>query len=154
MFQSSVPNSEGLKIKDDRPGPGTYKTVVSIEKRLESVRTSAEGNMMGHTQNSFLTKTKRGDFWRNEGETPYTKQTYLKNPGPGQYEHVPKADDLKQKILQDEAVHAAFSSSDVRDCNKKIKAPFPGPGTYIDINNPVHSSIKTAILPNNSEERS
>jgi hypothetical protein len=41
-----VPNSEGLKIKDDRPGPGTYKTVVSIEKSIDHVRNSSDGNVM------------------------------------------------------------------------------------------------------------
>ena len=91
-----------------------------------------------------MTKTKRGEFWRNEGETPYTKQTYLKNPGPGQYNHEKKKDDLKNKIINEEAVHAAFNSSDIRPVNKKIKAPNPGPGTYIDINNPFHSSFKSA----------
>lgn len=42
----------------------------------------------------------------------------------------------------EEAVHAAFNCSDDRELNKKIKAPFPGPGTYIDINNPLHCSLK------------
>jgi hypothetical protein len=44
--------------------------------------------------------------------------------------------------MMDEAVHAAFSSSEVRDVNKKVKAPNPGPGSYIDISNPLHCSIK------------
>jgi hypothetical protein len=34
-----------------------------------------------------------------------------------------------------------FGSSDLRDFNKKFVAPGPGPGTYIDINNPNNSSI-------------
>lgn len=42
----------------------------------------------------------------------------------------------------EEAVHAAFNSSDERYVNKRIKAPFPGPGTYIDIYNPVNCSLK------------
>lgn len=51
-------------------------------------------------------------------------------------------------------MHAAFSSSDIRDCNKKLKSPFPGPGSYIDVNNPLHSSIRSAIIQNNAEEKS
>jgi len=43
----------------------------------------------------------------------------------------------------EEAVQAAFNSSDERVCNKKTKAPNPGPGTYIDINNPLHCCLKT-----------
>jgi hypothetical protein len=57
-----------------------------------------------------------------------------------------KKDDLKNKIMQEEAVHAAFNSSDVRPVNKKVKAPNPGPGTYIDINNPHFGSIKSSVL--------
>jgi hypothetical protein len=34
-----------------------------------------------------------------------------------------------------------FGKSDERDCLKATKAPNPGPGTYIDINNPNNSSI-------------
>ena len=40
-------------------------------------------------------------------------------------------------------MHAAFNSSDERYVNKKTKTMGPGPGTYIDINNPVHCSLKT-----------
>ena len=43
----------------------------------------------------------------------------------------------------DEAIQPPFSSSDDRPCNKKTKAPNPGPGTYIDINNPLHCCLKT-----------
>ena len=35
----------------------------------------------------------------------------------------------------------AFNQTEERNCNKKVKAPNPGPGTYIDINNPNNSSI-------------
>lgn len=48
-------------------------------------------------------------------------------------------------------MHPPFTSSDDRPCNKKVKAPVPGPGTYIDIYNPGHCSLKTANL--NKEER-
>ena len=128
-------------------GPGAYKTGFSIENTaMEHHRANSDGNMVGQDPQSFLTKTKRGEFWRNEGETPYTKQTYHQNPGPGQYSIDKKRDTLKNKVIQEETVQAAFNSSDIRDVNKKIKSPNPGPGTYIDINNPFHSSIKS--VPN------
>lgn len=34
-----------------------------------------------------------------------------------------------------------FNCSDERGCNKKVRTTAPGPGTYIDINNPNNSSI-------------
>ena len=54
----------------------------------------------------------------------------------------------------EEAVHAAFNSSDERAVNKRIKAPNPGPGSYIDINNPVNSSLKLQASTWNKEDRS
>lgn len=79
----------------------------------------------------------------NEGETPYTKQTYHKNPGPGTYNHDKKKDDIRTKIVNEEAVHVAFNSSDPRDMHKAIKSPNPGPGTYINIKNPLHTAFKS-----------
>lgn len=51
-------------------------------------------------------------------------------------------------------MHAAFNSSDERTVNKKVKAPNPGPGTYIDINNPLHCCLKTQASTWNKEDRS
>jgi hypothetical protein len=31
VFQSKVPNCKDAKIKNNKPGPGAYKTVISIE---------------------------------------------------------------------------------------------------------------------------
>ena len=143
VFQSKVPNRKDAKVKSLAPGPGTYKTVVSIEKTSnDHLRSTSDGQFIGQEPQSFLTKTKRGEFWKHEGETPYTRQTYAKNPGPGQYNHEKKKDDIKNRIIMEEAVHAAFNSSDERSVNKRTKAPNPGPGSYIDINNPVNSSLK------------
>lgn len=41
----------------------------------------------------------------------------------------------------EETVHVPFGGSDERPCNKKVRNANPGPGTYIDINNPMNSSI-------------
>lgn len=124
----------------------------SIEKTAnEHIKQTADGQFIGQEPQSFLTKTARGEFWKHEGETPYTRQTFSKVPGPGTYNHEKKKDDVRNRILHEETVHPPFTSSDDRPCNKKVKAPVPGPGTYIDIYNPVHCSLKTANL--NKEER-
>lgn len=153
IFQSKVPNCADRKIKNDVPGPGTYKNPLSLESRVMShQRASSDGQFIGSDPQSFLSKTKKGDWWRNEGETPFTKQSYLQNPGPGHYKLDKKKDDLKHKIMTEEAVHAAFNSSDVRPMNKKVKSANPGPGTYIDISNPVHSSIRAAVVVDRTQQ--
>jgi len=92
--------------------------------------------------NPFMSTTMRGDFWKNELNAPFTKQTYLENPGPGQYvTEKKKSDDIKTRLLQEETVQVAFSQQEERDCNKNVKAPNPGPGAYIDINNPNNLGI-------------
>lgn len=89
-----------------------------------------------------MSTTHRVDFWKNEITTPYTKQTFMKNPGPGTYPfEKKKGEDIKSKLLMEETVHVPFGSSDEREVNKKFKSTGPGPGTYIDINNPNNSSI-------------
>jgi hypothetical protein len=52
----------------------------------------------------------------------------------------------------EEAVHVPFNSSDARDFNKKTnKQVAPGPGAYIDINNPQHSSVTKPLLKFSSD---
>lgn len=65
----------------------------------------------------------------------------MQNPAPDTYNIDKKKDDVKSKILMEETVHVPFGKSDERECNKKIRNANPGPGTYIDINNPINSSI-------------
>lgn len=50
---------------------------------------------------------------------------------------------MKSRILWEHSMqmHVPFNTSDERGCNKKMKSVAPGPGTYIDINNPNNSSI-------------
>lgn len=89
-----------------------------------------------------MSTTERKDFWRNDQTAPYTKQTFIEAPGPGDYTvGKKKTDDVKSRLLAEETVHVPFGRSDERGCNKNAKAQGPGPGTYIDINNPNHSSI-------------
>ena len=103
-----------------------------------------QGSGMNATS-PFLSTTDRGDFWKNELNAPYTKQTYLENPGPGQYDAKgkKKENEVKNRILWEHSMqmHVPFNTSDERGCNKKTKTAAPGPGTYIDINNPNNSSI-------------
>ena len=94
------------------------------------------------TANQFNSTTHRVDHWRNDVTAPFTKQTYHRNPGPGSYfPHKKKGDDIKSRLLVEETVHVPFGSMDPRDCNKLRSTKVPGPGTYIDINNPNNSSI-------------
>ena len=71
----------------------------------------------------------------------------MHNPGPGKYYVEKKKDDVKTKILMEETVKVPFNSSDERNCNKPTNAAMaPGPGAYIDINNPHHSSVCKPLL--------
>lgn len=97
--------------------------------------------MSAINQNPFMSTVGRVDHWKAELNAPYTKQTYIKNPGPGQYFGGKKKDDIKQRLLQEETVTVPFGASDDRPCNKQVKAPNPGPGSYIDVNNPNQSSV-------------
>lgn len=89
-----------------------------------------------------MSTTQRQDFWRNDIVTPYTKQTYQTNPGPGQYTlGKKKDDDIKSRLLVEETVQVPFGHAAERACNKKNKVQGPGPGQYIDISNPLNSSV-------------
>lgn len=106
------------------------------------------------TNQNFMSTTKREkDFWINRIETPYTHPTSMLNPGPGKYNHEKKKDDIKTRILMEETVHVPFGSSEERNCMKKpfVKQPVPGPGTYIDINNPLFSSVSKPLLKFSSD---
>ena len=151
IFLSKVPNCKDSKIKNEKPGPGHYVNVFPAtmagdtstqdstirESQFATSTTSGKQNL-----NPFMSTTQRGDFWKNELNAPFTKQTYLGNPGPGQYAvGKKKGEDIKSRLLQEETVQVAFNQQEERDCNKDVKAPNPGPGSYIDINNPNNSSI-------------
>ena len=86
-------------------------------------------------------------------DAPFTKPTSTTNPGPGKYYNDKKKEDIKSKILQEEAVHVPFGSSEPRACNKKQKDKqhVPGPGSYIDISNPQHSSVSKPLLKFSSD---
>jgi hypothetical protein len=85
-------------------------------------------------------------MWRNELNAPFTRATYIKTPGPGHYYKQRKNEDIKKRLLQEETVTVPFGASDVRPCNKQTKSANPGPGAYIDINNPLNSSICKSLV--------
>ena len=142
---SKVPNCKDSKEPNaEFPGPGTYIKLTT--KGGQAGDSFLANESMHEAQNSnanaFMSGTHRVDFWSNEGNAPYTKQTYMKNPGPGHYTlGKKKGDDIKSKLLIEETVNVPFGSSDERAVNKKTKLMGPGPGQYIDINNPNNSSI-------------
>ena len=95
-----------------------------------------------NTNQQFLSSIKRTDQWTYQMDAPYSRPQTLNNPGPWKYNLEKKKDDMKTKILMEETVKVPFNSSDERDCNKSaIASAAPGPGAYIDINNPHHSSV-------------
>lgn len=66
----------------------------------------------------------------------------MNTPGPQHYQaNKKKGEDIKSKLLVEETMNVAFNQTAERECNKKVKSANPGPGTYIDINNPNNSSI-------------
>lgn len=85
-------------------------------------------------------------MWRNELNAPFTKATFIKTPGPGTYYKQKKSEDIRKRLLQEETVSVPFGASDVRPCNKQTKSTNPGPGSYIDINNPLNSSICKSLV--------
>jgi hypothetical protein len=110
IFLSKVPNCKDAKIKNDKPGPGHYSNVFAATTAGDastmntSVNDSKFGASMGsagrQNLNPFMSTTMRGDFWKNELNAPFTKQTYLANPGPGQYQiEKKKGDDIKSRLL-------------------------------------------------------
>ena len=112
---SNVPNCKDQVIKDDRPGPGHYTNVFAktVSGEASTMNTSMQDSKFGASTasggrqnvNPFMSTTTRGDFWKNEITTPYTQQTYLGNPGPGQYPvNKKKGDDIKSRLLQEETV--------------------------------------------------
>ena len=148
IFLSKVPNCKDTKIRNaSLPGPGHYTTKSikhgdASEIGFQNVP-STDASTIGQPDNAnpFMSSTVRGDFWKNELNAPFTKATFNKNPGPGAYLKSKKNEDIKARLLQEETTTVPFGASDERPCNKLIKAPNPGPGSYIDINNPNYSSI-------------
>ncbi len=93
-----------------------------------------------------MSKTARGDMWKADLNAPFTNQTFTKNPAPNAYFDNKKKDDIKKRLLAEEAVVVPFGSSDNRPCNKPIKATNPGPGNYIDIFDEKNSSVQRKLM--------
>lgn len=144
MFLSKVPIcKDRVEKKFEVPGPGTYNKDAKDTSLGASKTGSTFESSMNSTLNNkkFLSTTERRDDWCNDITAPFTKQSFISTPGPGQYPLQKKKDDIKSRLLNEETVHVPFGRSDERHCNKGQKDFGPGPGTYIDINNPNHSSI-------------
>ena len=115
IFSSKVPNCKDAKIKNDKPGPGHYTNVMP-HKLKEDVSTASETGESSFVsgasrqRNPFVFTTHRSDFWSNEVDAPYTKQTFMTNPGPGHYPiGKKKGDDIKSRLLVEETVNVAFN---------------------------------------------
>ena len=118
IFLSKVPNCKDAKIKNDKPGPGHYSNVhpattagdaSTLTSSLNDSKFGASTVSAKQNVNPFMSTTMRGDFWRNELNAPFTQQTFLANPGPGQYQiDKKKGDDIKSRLIQEETVSVAF----------------------------------------------
>ena len=110
IFSSKVPNCKDEKIKNEKPGPGHYSNVLphKIKEDVSTASETGESSMNGtgrQRMNPFIYTTQRANFWSNEINAPFTKQTYIQNPGPGQYPiNKKKGDDIKSKLLVEETV--------------------------------------------------
>jgi len=101
---------------------------------------------------TFLTTTKREDFWKNDAVAPYTAPCKDNVPGPGQYSMDKKTEDVKNRVLLEDALHVPFGVSDERNClRKQKKNNEPGPGQYIDISNPNNSSVCKSLMKFSNE---
>lgn len=97
IFLSKVPNCKDTKNRNaSLPGPGHY-TTKSIKHGDASeigvkALVSPDSSTIGQPENAnpFMSSTVRGDFWKNELNAPFTKATFIKNPGPGAYPPVKK----------------------------------------------------------------
>jgi hypothetical protein len=142
-----VPNCKDAKSKAGAlPGPGTYDTKAMKFGDPSTLGSKAglstdDSSTLTENANPFLSKTGRQDMWKADLTAPYTKQTFTRNPAPNHYFDKKKKDDVKARLLAEETVTVPFGSRDDRPCNKPVKAPNPGPGTYIDINAAVNSSV-------------
>lgn len=94
----------------------------------------------------FNSKTVRNDDWKNEISAPYTSATFNRNPGPGTYMSGKTRDQTKAKVLFEESLNIPFKTSADRNCLKQTNEKNPGPGHYIDINNPKNSSSCKSLV--------
>lgn len=140
-FKSRVPIARDRKNKNLVPGPGSYDTKAMKHGDPSTLGSKAglstdDSSTLTENANPFLSKTGRQDMWRADLTAPFTKQTFTKNPAPNAYFDKKKKDDVKARLLAEEVVTVPFGSRDERPCNKAVKAPNPGPGTYVDIFHP------------------
>ncbi|CDW74304.1 UNKNOWN [Stylonychia lemnae] len=150
IFGSKVPNCKDRKIDNaDLPGPGAYEPFkdplnISTDKISGIDKSRLNDNISSKNANYLQNALNKCPFI-----DVYDKE---QNPGPGNYFQ----QDPKEKILQRlknqhfEAIQKpkpGFNSHLERDCNKNLeRIDKLGPGVYIDINNPINSSLNKTLL--------
>lgn len=94
------------------------------------------------------------DGWQRSRDAPYTAPFHVRVPGPGYYQSRKGSADAKGRVLgvvncsalpYVAAVKVPFNSSAKREEPGK-RSEEPGPGAYIDISNPINSSVMKGIL--------
>lgn len=105
VFLSRVPNCKDSKIKNSAlPGPGQYhqramKNGDASDLGSRGATSTQDTSMAGDSTIFFGSKIVRGEFWKNELDAPYTKATFSKAPGPGQYLASKKKEDIRARLL-------------------------------------------------------
>lgn len=95
----------------------------------------------------FMTATKREGQWLNSVEAPYTKQYYKIQPKLSELfkEKQKRIDKIRSKNIKksrnQKIKSPPFNTQANRSFEKSHKRLGPGPGSYIDINDPKHSSV-------------
>lgn len=94
----------------------------------------------------FMSETEREGQWLNSVDNPYTKQYNKLKPNISQllYEkqkRIEKIRDKRVKTDKQASKSIPFNTQATREFDYTGDALGPGPGTYIDVNNPKYSSV-------------
>ena len=136
-FASRVPNCNDRQVKSTSElGPGSYNTrrTKNGGQSTFGSTTTNDSEMFGGelVVHPFTKQAKRNDMWTADMRTPYTKQTFKKNPAPTAYFQTKNQHDIKQRLLNEEKPNVCFGSQEVRPCNRPATSTNPGPGQYFE----------------------
>lgn len=106
-----------------------------------------------------MSATKRDGQWLNSIENPYTKQykklrptfamlLHEKNQRIEEIRSKKKHNDIGKSKSKGNNVNAPFNTQAARNYEYTGDTLGPGPGSYIDVNDPKHSSINNTVYSN------
>ena len=138
-FISKVPNCKNLKSETVTPGPGTYDKQRSLSSDTPDL--------------NFLSTTER-QGWDNDISQPFTRATNrVLGPGPCAYQRDAKQRSPYNKHSVEPIRNTAFNSSQARVTSMHVRnLSSPGPGQYIDPNDPGQSSVTHKLVKYSREK--